>query len=205
METIAGDRGGTVEVQCTFCGKLFHRYKSLTVDKNGNPRKIVKCNDCKRVPPEKRFWAMADKTSSPNGCWLWTGAIHPEGYGQFPYGFPGQQRAHRISWFLLKGPIPKHLYVLHKPECHNPSCVNPDHLYIGDQFANMQDAKRAGNHYFSKCHGQDVHNALLNEQKVREIRRDYESNNAKTLAEKYGVTVACIRDVAKRRSWRHVK
>lgn len=27
-----------------------------------------------------RFWEKADKVSSPNGCWLWTGAIFSTGY-----------------------------------------------------------------------------------------------------------------------------
>jgi hypothetical protein len=71
-----------------------------------------------------RFWAKVDKRTG--GCWLWRGAITERGYGQFYWG-PGQyRRAHRVSWDLLRGPIPPGLQLDHL--CREKLCVNPDHL-----------------------------------------------------------------------------
>lgn len=50
--------------------------------------------------------------------------------------------AHRIAWEMTHGTIPMGLYVLHR--CDTPACVNPEHLFLGDQTVNMQDAKRKG-------------------------------------------------------------
>ena len=75
-----------------------------------------------------RFWAKA--IPEPNsGCWLWTGARDPKGYGlcRFPLGDAViLQRAHRVVYQIERGAIPVGLEIDHL--CRNPSCVNPDHL-----------------------------------------------------------------------------
>lgn len=70
-----------------------------------------------------RFWKNVEKT---NRCWNWKGTI-TQGYGRF--WLPNRRRvtqAHRLSYELLKGPIPDGLTLDHL--CRNRSCVNPDHL-----------------------------------------------------------------------------
>jgi len=47
-------------------------------------------------------------------------------------------RGHRVSWEIHNGPIPEGMSVLHK--CDNTICTNPEHLYLGTQTQNMQDA-----------------------------------------------------------------
>lgn len=70
----------------------------------------------------ERFWPKVNRTS---GCWVWTGAKDPRGYGRFRHD--GRARlAHRVSYELARGPIPAGLTLDHL--CRNPSCVNPDHL-----------------------------------------------------------------------------
>ena len=83
---------------------------------------------------QERFdakWLLAS-----NGCWEWVGCIGVWGYGQI--SFMGKSKsAHRISWELYKGEIPKGKLILHK--CDNPACVNPSHLFIGTWGDNMKD------------------------------------------------------------------
>ena len=77
---------------------------------------------------------------SEDGCWNWTGAIHKLGYGQFKFN-GSMKRAHRVSYELVKGSIPKGLEIDHI--CRNRRCVYPDHLrsvthkvnvLVGDSF-----------------------------------------------------------------------
>ncbi len=78
---------------------------------------------------------------SPCGCWLWKLSCRPGGYGAF--SFHGQSvDAHRFAYSALVGPIPRDLFVLH--QCDVPACVNPDHLFVGTQSDNMQDAFKKG-------------------------------------------------------------
>lgn len=195
-------RGGTVEVICTYCATPFYRYASETVNKKGEHRKVFKCPGCRKVAPEKRFWMKVDKTSSPKGCWLWTGALNADGYPHFPCPETKEYRGNRIAWRLTRGEIPEGLYVLHKVECHDPRCVNPDHLYLGDQSQNAQDMIANGTHFSTP--GELNVNAVLKEDDVREIRRTYVRGNADILAAKFGVTAGHIRDIARGDAWGQV-
>lgn len=76
------------------------------------------------MPIEMRFWDKVDKTD-PQGCWIWTGATIPTGYGQVR-GAGMNHRAHRVAYELVIGPIPDGLELDHL--CSNRGCVNPDHL-----------------------------------------------------------------------------
>lgn len=70
-----------------------------------------------------RFWAKVDRRG-PDECWPWVGKRN-EAYGRFMVD--GQFRpAHRVSYELLRGPIPAGLQIDHL--CRNPRCVNPAHL-----------------------------------------------------------------------------
>lgn len=75
----------------------------------------------------------------PNsGCWLWCGVFNcPRGYGAFMHNGK-RELAHRTSWRIHFGEIPKDMWVLHR--CDTPSCVNPNHLFLGNRSDNMKDA-----------------------------------------------------------------
>lgn len=86
-----------------------------------------------------RFWP---KVRISEGCWLWTAARLPNGYGSI--GIAGKQHgAHRVSWAMANGRWPSGM-VLHR--CGNRQCVRPDHLYEGNNSRNMLDAVEDGTH-----------------------------------------------------------
>lgn len=75
------------------------------------------------------FWLskMGDwYVPEPNtGCWLWMRTLTGAGYGGQSL-FGKKRLAHRISYELLRGPIPAGLQIDHLCRCR--SCVNPDHM-----------------------------------------------------------------------------
>ena len=84
------------------------------------------------------FWNRILKTKD---CWIWQGNLDPNGYGRL-----SQTKAHRYSYELHYGPIPKspvsasQIIVRHK--CDNSYCVNPLHLELGTRDDNNKDRHR---------------------------------------------------------------
>ena len=83
---------------------------------------------------EERFWGKVDRRDE-DGCWLWTGYRHPQGYGKFRLdGRP--HNAHRVAYELSVGPVQEGLELDHL--CRNRACVRPDHLEPVTHRENMQ-------------------------------------------------------------------
>lgn len=91
-----------------------------------------------RTNTAESFWARVDKSAE---CWEWTGARYSQGYGAFCY-LGRQWHTNRLAWLFTNGPIPDGLQVCHT--CDNPSCCRPDHLFLGTQTENLQDASSKG-------------------------------------------------------------
>ena len=98
-------------------------------------------------PLAERFWEKVDKNGPViypdlGPCWMWNAATrNEEGYGIIS-DKGNNLVASRVAYELQNSPIPDGMLVLHK--CDNPSCVRGDHLYIGTQKENIQDAFRRG-------------------------------------------------------------
>lgn len=75
-----------------------------------------------------------------NGCWEWQNGVDKDGYGIFKYD--NGTRAHRYSYMIRKGKIPKGKCICHK--CDNPRCVNPEHLWLGTRLENNLDMLKKG-------------------------------------------------------------
>jgi hypothetical protein len=136
----------------------------------------------------------------PNsGCWLWAGPVFQRGgYGCFTMRPAGiiQHRAHRLAYELYCSPITSAQHVLHT--CDNRVCVNPEHLFIGDQPANMADKVQKGRQDRGEDHGRSKLKAV----QILAIREDGRLHA--DIAAEYGVSFVTISDIKRRRSWAHL-
>ncbi len=133
--------------------------------------------------------------AEPNsGCWLWMSCTNAAGYG-----FISRQLAHRVSWTIFRGPIPKGLLVLHK--CDTPACVNPDHLFLGTHADNVADKIRKGRAV--NVVGIRNGKSKLTPEDVLAILASKERHSS--LAPQYGVHPQTIGDIRRGKWWKHLQ
>lgn len=130
------------------------------------------------------------KIDGETGCWNWTAAL-TGGYGSFQSG-----KAHRFSYRVLKGKIPKGAHVCHS--CDNKKCVNPDHLWLGTAKDNLVDAARKGR----MARGERQWQAKLKNEDVTQIRTNGKSSREN--AEMFGISIHTVNDIRRRKTWKHV-
>lgn len=140
------------------------------------------------------FWRKV-KISTSDQCWLWQAYCGNFGYGRFL-----DFRAHRISYELIFGEIPKGLFVLHK--CDVPACVNPNHLFLGTALDNIHDAMNKGR--LKPGHGSRHARANFTEEQIVTIRKMGETIPFSHIARRFGVSGHCIESIIHRRTWKHV-
>lgn len=106
------------------------------------------------MPPKARteeefaahFWKRVDKTSDPQGCWLWTGGRSGNRSGN-GYGKVWKDKkncaTHTIAYLITGHTIPIGLELAHSEHCINKKhCCNPDHLTPKTHYDNMLDLWR---------------------------------------------------------------
>ena len=178
--------------------------------KNGSKRSC----GCIKSPPLMEYKEILKKRSDKNSVWNekcleWTGDLHYH----YPHGlvnciFNGKKAhhpAHRISYWLHKGEIPKGIYVLHS--CDNPKCINPEHLHLGTQKDNIRECIERGraNHESKGSKGVKHHKAKLSEDQVAEIRRlRSKGYTGLKLADMFNVSNPMIYYICNKKNWRHV-
>lgn len=175
--------------------------------------RMVKCQDGKlrpfRVPlassnPSEvrrvfmQLWESKD-CGHASPCWVWIGASEQSGYGRL-WLDKKVSKAHRLSWVIHRGPIPKGLLVCH--HCDNRPCVNPSHLFLGTYKDNMEDAAKKSR--MNPQLGEQHHAAKLTNQTVRMIRKTYKRGLGAEIARRLGVDPSLVRMVAKRQIWTHI-
>lgn len=178
----------------------------------------------------QRFWDKVDKTLGfgPKGvCWRWVACQTKNGYGLISINRK-TRTAHSVSW-ELHNPTKNigSLYVCHS--CDTPSCVNPEHLFLGTQKENLQDAAskgriQNGNDHWSRrnphkvargkrhgsktnpekfVRGEEHPRSKLNAEKVRAIRKDCRKRI--DIANEHGVSPSVISTIQSRKAWAHVE
>ena len=154
---------------------------------------------------EAQFWALGVRTE--DGCLDWPRARNNRGYGQIRRG-DRCLLTHRVAWEYANGPIPDGLAILHR--CDRPACYEPTHLFVGSLRDNTQDMVRKGRQWLQKAperalRGEAHWNAVLDDEKVRDIRRRRENGETlKAIADVYGIHLSSVWLIVKRKYWKHV-
>lgn len=196
----APGRAERTKLTCQTCGDVFELLPSRVARGNGT----FCSKPCVRHgTTQERFFSKVDTNGpipehSPHlgACHVWTGSKAKFGHGNFRLGRKAE-KAHRVAFLLANGrwPSPQALH-----HCDNPACVRIEHLYEGDDAANVADRENRGRGNPPK--GEHNGQAKLTEEKVRAIRDSALSQRA--LARLYGVSRPVVRSVINRRTWRHV-
>ena len=145
-------------------------------------------------------WRFLEKIAltRETGCWHWTGARHPQGYGLIKRKDGAQLRAHRVAYELAHGPIPADTIVCH--HCDNPRCVRPSHLFLGthdDNMADMVAKERA-----ARLRGQHNGSAKLHPTEVIAIRQS--DGRYRDIAGRYGISSSAVGRIKRRERWAHL-
>jgi hypothetical protein len=156
----------------------------------------------------EKFWSQVSIPADVlTGCWLWTGCTNHFGYGVMKLG--GRQtkvdRAHRIAWSEVNGPIPDGASILHS--CDVPACVNPAHLRPGTDADNHADMVERGRASGGSMKGTAHHQAKLTDDEVRRARAIYATGAMGTprLAKLFGVKQQTMWRVVTGVNWRHIQ
>lgn len=129
-----------------------------------------------------------------SGCWNVRGATTGQGYVQI--GSKKRILSHRAAYIAWNGPIPEGLVVRHT--CDNRRCINPEHLILGTQKQNIQDAVDRGR----LPRGDEHHNALITGEIARDIVNQRNKGiGSSDLAKRYGISRTVVKGIVRGTMW----
>jgi hypothetical protein len=144
-----------------------------------------------------RFLAKVNKTDD---CWIWTGCLNSDGYGNFRY--KGRTiSAHRFSYIVSYGEIPEAMSVCH--HCDVRNCINPSHLFLGTHLENMRDCSLKKR--IRQQLGEKNNNAVLTSSMVLKMRSLYANGVSFPEIQKiFNTKKTATRCAIKGITWKHV-
>jgi len=127
-------------------------------------------------------------------CWEWEASCFERGYGQFKVG-EKNWLAHRFSYTIFVGPIPKGMLICHT--CDNRKCVRPSHLFPGTHRDNSDDKIQKGRSRRSRG------SAKIDMDAAKRIRHLYLTTHwaQENLALDFGVSRAAVQMVLAQKTW----
>lgn len=124
----------------------------------------------RKKPPRSPFEKVMSRIQkTPDGCWLYTGALMADGYARVKDAGPDLALlVHRVTYEALVGPIPGGLVLDHL--CRVRNCVNPAHLepVSGRENLIRGVAARLGERtHCAEGHEMTPANTVLNKRKLK--------------------------------------
>ena len=149
---------------------------------------------------QNEYTRFINKVQKTDDCWKWTGTTYRGGYGHFRRFVDGEwkmYKAHRYSYEVHHGPIPKDHLILHS--CDNPSCVNPDHLRAGTHKENVADCIKRGRKRFGINPTNRSHRELVNE--IRQYKQENPEASGVAIAKHFDTNTAQVSRILSRKIW----
>lgn len=173
-----------------YCDKHYQRLKKHN---NINHVRQPKFNTL-----EEAFNAEAIRKDQDE-CWGWSGKTDKQ-YGVTRFKINDRyERAHRASYLLHIGQIPKGLFVCHK--CDNPICTNPSHLFLGTNLDNIRDCVNKNR----QAKGKMLKHTTIDEAIAKQIKALINSGSSMAkIARDLGVSYNVVRGIKENRTWKHI-
>lgn len=175
-----------------YCDKHYRRLLKRGNVNDCGSRKVAEGNAINRFHKKYEI--------NESGCWIWIAGTRPNGKGMpYPRHWTDDRKsisAHRFSFELMYGAIPKSMYVCHK--CDTPLCVNPYHLFIGTHQDNMRDMVQKKRSFTGRGEDKKGRAKLTNKQ-ADQIRKMNISQSK--LAAIFGVSQSTIGRIKRKESY----